>query len=73
MIDSLQLLITKYSSRAVIPTSFVILDLQDLIDKQLSRKDDSSLLEDVQATYLAKFGTIPMRYKNDIQWLSSKL
>lgn len=55
MIDSLQFLINKYSQRAVLPASFVILDLQELINKQLSKKTDTTLLEDVQATYIAKF------------------
>lgn len=55
MIDSLQFLINKYSQRAVLPASFVILDLQELINQQLSKKTDTTLLEDVQATYIAKF------------------
>lgn len=73
MVDELQLLITKYSQRAMIPTTFVIIDLQDLVNKQLNKKSETTLLEDLQQTYITMHGKIPARYKNDPIRLASKI
>lgn len=74
--SKLQELIQKYQRKSMIRTLEVIQDLQ-YIDKCLSQQTDqpkeNTLLEDVQNTYLKKFGKIPARYKNDIKRLSSKL
>lgn len=73
MIEKLQFLIQKYSNRVTIPTIFLINDMQDIINWELNKKKEPTLLEDVQELYKLKFGSIPNNKKNDIQWLTSKL
>lgn len=73
MVDKLQHLIQKYSNRVTIPTIFLITDIQEIINGELNKKQEPTLLEDIQELYKLKFWSIPNNKKNDITWLTSKL
>jgi len=47
------------------------------IEKEVQEEAETSevemTLEDIQAKYIEKFGKLPARYKNDLNWLVNKL
>lgn len=76
IINDLKELIQKYSRKIQVRTQELIQDINGIIQKheqQLPNKEDTTLLEDVRAHYVAKHWTVPNRYKNDITRLSSKI
>lgn len=72
VLQQLEFLIQKYSRQVAVRSLFVISDIQEIINKIVNKKEET-LLEDVQNLYIQKYWKIPMRYKNDITRLSSKL
>ncbi len=71
--DILKELVKKYECLAQVRTIFFIEDVNNIIKAISKEPINPTRLEEVQLLYKQKYWTIPMRYKNDIQRLSSKL
>lgn len=74
MIEELKGYIKELERRAVIRSAEVIDRINEIIQKWSDQENkQNTLLEDVQNLYIQKYWSLPMRYKNDINRLSSKL
>lgn len=87
IVDDLKELIQKYSWRVQVRTQELIQDINHIVFKY-EQETKSSLIDeiqpvtdnehwprlgDVQALYIKKYWKLPNRYKNNIEYLSSKL
>lgn len=73
MKEKLQWIIKKYETLAQVRTARFIEDLQAIVNEIDNKPIPNTPSDDVRDLYIKKYWSIPNRYKNDIQRLSSKL